>query len=705
MNFLAWLFGLGALAVIFPLLFHLIRRQPKKKQQFSSLMFVKPSPPKLTKRSRLDNWILFLIRSLAIVLLAIAFMRPYFPQVIQLAQLPGRRVAIVVDTSASMRRDNLWQNTIDEVHQVLKQLDSQDQVALFSFDREIKSHVEFDNDLNSQHNRELVKKEIQSLQPSWHSTDLGKALVSVADQLDELVDRDSASQNEISMASQIILISDFPQSASTRLLDQYAWPDSVSVDVRQIHPSNSTNASLQIVSSKEEADANDIPKVRVTNSKNSEVEQFQVTWTNAEGRTSDRVNYYVPAGSSRVLPIPRPANFDTDRLVLTGDQSDFDNEIFIASPIQAEITVGYLGEDQNENQSDAVGLRYYLSRAFSGLSTRKVNVDSDLDSLKRLAGIRDVSPALTVVARSVDSDELKMLTSTLRLGNNLLIVLQSPEMARSLEPLLGQLEVSEQGSDQRQEYRMFGEIDFSHPLFNPLSGPQFNDFTKIRFWKHRAVTLPPNGVEQIIARFDNDDPALWSIDFDQGKIFVMTSGWAPDESELGLATKFVPLMTELLELSVKQSNLESSLLVGDSITLPEVRSSEGNSVRKIRKPDGIEINLSREQTHFSETDQPGIYTMIDVDSTATPFAVNLNNAESLTAPMDPEQLAVHDVRIGTQPVQQELIERMRREGTTKLEARQKIWKWAIVIILGLLLVETLLASRNRIAIQQAGVTG
>ena len=34
---------------------------------------------------------------------------------------------------------------------------------------------------------------------------------------------------------------------------------------------------------------------------------------------------------------------------------------------------------------------------------------------------------------------------------------------------------------------MLGEIAFDHPLFAPLAGAQFNDFTKIRFWKYRRI--------------------------------------------------------------------------------------------------------------------------------------------------------------------------------------------------------------------------
>ena len=62
MTFLAPLFLLGALAIIGPVLFHLIRRTTREVTPFSTLMFLTPSPPRITKRSRLENLWLLLLR-------------------------------------------------------------------------------------------------------------------------------------------------------------------------------------------------------------------------------------------------------------------------------------------------------------------------------------------------------------------------------------------------------------------------------------------------------------------------------------------------------------------------------------------------------------------------------------------------------------------------------------------------------------------
>src|SRR3954471_2364476 len=108
MGVLAPLYLAGFTALALPLVFHLIRRTPRGRREFSSLMFLVPSPPRLTRRSRLDQILLLLMRLTALALLAFAFARPFFRQTATLAldELPARRVAILIDASASMRRSD-----------------------------------------------------------------------------------------------------------------------------------------------------------------------------------------------------------------------------------------------------------------------------------------------------------------------------------------------------------------------------------------------------------------------------------------------------------------------------------------------------------------------------------------------------------------------------------------------------------------------
>src|SRR5687768_17969037 len=124
MGILAPLYLAGLAVLTLPLLLHLVRRTPKGRKEFSSLMFLSPTPPRLTRRSRLDQIILLLLRLAALALLAFAFTRPFLRQAATLAlsDLPARKVAILVDASASMRRADLWQQAIGAIEREIADL-------------------------------------------------------------------------------------------------------------------------------------------------------------------------------------------------------------------------------------------------------------------------------------------------------------------------------------------------------------------------------------------------------------------------------------------------------------------------------------------------------------------------------------------------------------------------------------------------------
>ena len=73
MSFLAPIFLLGGLAIAGPVLFHLIRRNTREKFTFSSLMFLRADPPKVTRKSRLEDILLLLVRCALLAVMALAF--------------------------------------------------------------------------------------------------------------------------------------------------------------------------------------------------------------------------------------------------------------------------------------------------------------------------------------------------------------------------------------------------------------------------------------------------------------------------------------------------------------------------------------------------------------------------------------------------------------------------------------------------------
>ena len=146
MSFLAPLFLFGALAVALPVVFHLIRRTSKEKITFSSLMFLQPTPPRVTRRNRLENIFLLVLRCLVLCFLALGFGRPFFqkPMAPESPTGIGRKIVLLVDSSASMRRQNLWPLALANAEAVLTATSPADQVALFTFDQQAHSLVSFE---------------------------------------------------------------------------------------------------------------------------------------------------------------------------------------------------------------------------------------------------------------------------------------------------------------------------------------------------------------------------------------------------------------------------------------------------------------------------------------------------------------------------------------------------------------------------------
>src|SRR4051812_32353697 len=134
MSFLAPLFFLGAAAIALPIIFHLIRRTSREKMVFSSLLFLQPTPPRLTRKSRLENILLLVLRCLVLALLATAFARPLFKRPIAPDAGSGsaKRIVVLLDTSASMRRENLWSEARAKAEAILKSTSGGDEVALFA---------------------------------------------------------------------------------------------------------------------------------------------------------------------------------------------------------------------------------------------------------------------------------------------------------------------------------------------------------------------------------------------------------------------------------------------------------------------------------------------------------------------------------------------------------------------------------------------
>jgi hypothetical protein len=701
MSLLVPFFLAGLAALSLPLLLHLVRRTPRGRQSFSSLMFLEPTPPQLTRRSRLDQVLLLLMRLGALGLATLAFARPFLRETASrsVSDLPGRRVALLVDRSASLQRTGAWARLLELANTELDSLSPQDEVALYAFDDRLETVLGFDAAPGEGGRVPLLRSRLKELQPGWSETNLGSALSSLAAELEA-----SGDAQQSTLEPQIVLLTDLTQGSRLEALEQFEWPARVRVLVRQVPVDPSTNAAPRVLQDAETAGLDKV-RVRISNAGNSRQETFSLGWFDTQGRAirEPQVTAYVPPGQSRVisLAVP-PAEAQAAGVQLTGDDHDFDNRYCNSPQPRRDVAVGWLG---TATADDTNGPRYYLDLALTNDPTRNVRV-TPLEPASLVVPRNEPTWRLVVVTDAVTEETAARLRLLAEAGA---IVLAAPvdlAGAESLPRLLPGLESAAAAPPAKGGYLLLGEIDFTHPLFAPFANPPYSDFTKIHFWQSWKLALrapiegqasPPVASPTVVARFDNGDPALLEERLGRGRILALGAGWTPRQSQLALSSKFVGLMGTLLDLALGETVNLPSLTTGQPLPLPTAAVESGC---RVTTPRGTSEELPAGTSQFAGTETPGIYTVSWGDQ-AVPIAVNLSDLESQTTPLEVEQLERRGVPLGSVPPQTERLDRLRQLRDQELESRQKLWRWLLVGAMGLVILETWWAGRSERALLPA----
>ena len=695
MSFLYPLFLAGIAAVGLPILLHMIRRHTRHRVTFSSLMFLRSTMPRFRNRSRIENLPLLILRCLILCLLAFAFARPFLPRPIEESEgRLGRRVVLLVDTSASMRRPGMWAEAINQAQLALRDVDPSDRVCVMTFDRDPQTLMGFEQweTVEPAQRAALAIQQLSESSPGWDLTNLGSALVAAAEAIED--DEVNAEQQPIG-SRRIVLVSDLQEGSNLDALRTYEWPGGLTLAVKAIPSPGATNAALQLVTSRDPLappGEDDRPSIRVTNSTNATSEQFQLRWadsTSAEAQ-SHAVDVYVPAGNSSVVRTPDGVEISlAHRLILSGDTQDFDNTLYVAPHLKQQVNILYLGGDDPNDPRDML---YYIRQAFSATGATRFRVASQRNDAI-LAGTDIETAHLIIAADTVTRNNVTTLRRYLDGGRTVLLVVKSPETADALAGLWGvaNLECREADVDR---YAMLSRLEFNHPLLAPFSDPRFGNFTHVHFWRYRSIDLAAHPDARVLAWFDSDEPAWFEVPVGKGTLLVFTCGWQPADSDLALSSKFVPLLYSILEYAGVLTGRQLQYFVGDPVPLPAGPGSTAADAG-IRRPDDSVVSLDAGQRSFTQTDLPGIY---GIESAAgdTRFAVNVAPQESRTDPMPIEELESLGVTQSAS-VGPALGDGTAASGTkrvndfVKMEDQQKLWRWVLVLVLAALLAETWLA--------------
>lgn len=698
MGLLAPLYALAALAVVGPIVFHLIRREPKGKQTFSSLMFLQPSPPKLTRRSRLDNWLLLLLRMLAIALIAFAFARPYVRQEsLRDLDLSGRTVVLMIDTSASMQRADVWQQALREADDIVQSLSSLDRVALYTVSDRLTAQVPLEEAQATDPAtlQQSVANALRDLTPEWLGGNLSEGLSEVCDALSAARITGQATSG----TAEVILISDLHEGSGIEGLQGYDWPRTVKLDVRRVLPATPGNARASLMDQADTAEDSEQLRIRIENNPDSQFDAFKLAWTdNAEATNSSTGQYattvQVPPGQVRVVPMP-PQPAGADRIVLTGDTWEADNAVFVVAnePLVEPIALISDGQSALPVEED---FGYFLEQA--PLSSRYVRRDvqrvapADLEKV-----LSDQSVGAVVLEPSAATARLaEPLRAFAKRGGTVVVCLASPiEEAAQTDQFLSalwQIDAVELDEQVAKDFALVGWVDYTHPVFASFADPRFNDFSKIRIWSHRRVQFDQeqNPQLRIVAKYDDDSPMLIQQQQGQGlgSIWVMTTGWQPVSSSLALSSKFVPILTEMIAGSPGKTEQQPAVSVGQAFAVE----SEPEQISRVDSP-GVDASDNWQFANGKLTfDTPGLYRLQQASEPQQRLlAVEMPPSESRLVPLDADVFEQYGIELGAVQTDSERVAEARQMQIEELEKSQRLWQWLLAVGLGVLAVETIMA--------------
>ncbi|HEX8189806.1 MAG TPA: VWA domain-containing protein, partial [Pyrinomonadaceae bacterium] len=198
MSFLNPFFLLGLAALAAPVLVHLVRRTRARRVEFPALYFVRQVPQRTIRRRTLRDLLLLALRCLALLLVVLAFTRPYFTTAGAAREAEGTRATvIVIDASLSMRRAGLFEEAKRRAEALAGEAPEGERVALLSFGEGYEVVSPFTSDKGA------LRAALAGLRAGYEATDYEQALRGA-----EALFRES----EAAGARRVVMLSDFQAS-------------------------------------------------------------------------------------------------------------------------------------------------------------------------------------------------------------------------------------------------------------------------------------------------------------------------------------------------------------------------------------------------------------------------------------------------------------------------------------------------------------
>ena len=666
----------GMLAITIPIIIHLISLRHTRDTEFSTLRFIKSLKHETIRRLRIKQWLLVLLRTIAILCLILMFSRPLMTGTLT-SKLAGdieSRAVIIVDNSASMAvhtgDGTLLDRAKSSLPAILKGLEGVTTVELYQTNPPRKlfsgSHEEGRSIMTG------VKGIVQ--------TNMTDNLWTMIDSVLQMVEASEPNR-------ECFIISDF-QSAPSFTIDSLN-PNSDWKYYCILQPKVENNISISEVSVLSQIKLpNHLVKLntRVGNGGVTDKRNIPVELYLNDERVGQIVSQFEPSKFKDFMfqVYPGKTGIINGKIVIPDDDFPMDNFRNFDLVIPNQIAVKVIGQSMEE--------LFLLDLALSAITgeTELLLIDRDLsDDVERLF-LSDIDILLLHNPTNLSNSAIEDLQRFLMNGGGLIWFVGNDLNQTDPVAWPSLLKLPELIKTRHLDGESFFStliVDENHSLFTDLNINNMNEELP-QVFGYNEVRLQMNHTPLI--KLNNGHPLLIESKAFGSSGFVFTSplnlGW----NDLSVKGLLVPLLHRMLILlGTKEFNVQPLLVGQDKII--DIKGDNINAEWVLMTPMENEIKLIPDYTNekllITQTSELGSYHVFADGNLFSSFSTVLSPHELPSIRIEGEKLTeslgVEQARIiqHTQHLESELKE---------IRYGRSIWRLLLFIALSCLVIESIL---------------
>jgi hypothetical protein len=651
LSFLNGVFLAGLVAGAIPVIIHLLNRRRMRRVKFSSLEFLDDVSQRRMRKINLRRIIILVLRTLAVLLLVMAFARPTLRNAAFF--IPGKapkNVVVCLDASYSMgvehERGTAFTVAKDIARQVVDEAGKDDVINLVLFSDRAEPQLE-----RGTRNKSLIRSTIDGAALTSETTSIHRAVDAAFDLIDD---------SDVE-GGEVYVVSDFRFNDDTTLVDTDRQPKDVRVFLLPVSDTDADNVSVdRVMVPRKLLRPGEVIRVGVAVSNHSRENpaNFPLELGVDGVRKAEKVIDLAPSSSTTVTFPISFTDWGTYRCKVSKnrDRLPADDERYFLLEVSRSVPVTLVRGRRRLGAGDtapAAGY-FYLEKALNPRAGGEG--EFTVTTIDERDVTADALPARGVVVwvdpQRLEARRLALLERYVRRGGGLVVFLGGSNRAlwqsRDFRSFLGMT-----GATMRNNAVQVGYTSFQqdHPVFSIFDEEELELLSRTRVSSYVAASgVAPDSV---IAYVGGGDPALWECARGKGRVLVFAAAPDLESGDIPLSPMFLPLVhTSVSYLaSAGSAQRQGEHIAGRDLHFTHSgRSGAASSRLVVRDPAGKPIDPVVFDTPQGEPrvicERPasvGFYTLNSDTNVVDVAAVNLDTRESDVAArslVNPEERAL-----------------------------------------------------------------